>query len=189
MTPTAQMLDHGAELCRTALAFVGVTEDGRPNRGHMIDAMHGIAGYDPGSQWCAVFVVAMRQMCADRLGLTVDNAKSASAVRCWIKSKPEHRVKPSEFFAGVQFCRTRDPADVDAVIKGEFKPGHTGLITGPAQVRSGHAGWWWPTIEGNTDSPTDPENDNGGGVYQKWLAVDDLRIVGGIAPAFSKRSP
>lgn len=165
-----------------AYFLVGVTEQGGPNRGPMVDALAVEAGYPPGSQWCSVFVVAMWKRAMRSVSvstqskLTLMNKSSRGAVKLFHKNNAiglAETYKTWEPKKGDAFVRVRDEDDRDKAVAGSSFPGHAGIVVGyNPETRM------ITTIEGNTIFKG--EDANGGGIFKKSISLDDPRLVGGV---------
>jgi hypothetical protein len=137
-------------LIASALACVGVAEQGGDNRGPIVELFQQTVGRAEGQSWCMDFLQSCIAYVELATGLSCPLPSAEHVLALWNQSKVYSAVQPAQ--AG------------DLIIWrfGNTPSGHCGLIVGVDTLR-------YQTVEGNT-SPSGEIESNGDGVYLKHRA-------------------
>ncbi len=164
------------ELIKNALPFVGVREEGGPNKGVWVEIFQKAAdGKAQGEPWCMSFVQYCVKQAAKQLGILPpkpfsDSADTEHCMTAWNKTPAQARYKEPK------------PGLIVIWKKGSTQSGHTGIV-----VAADLAVGLMLTIEGNTGPDSSEVKREGDGVYLKTRAIKgtgDMVVVGFIDPFY-----
>lgn len=140
-------------LVDSAIACIGIKEDGPDNHGPMVEVLQCCVGLPQGQPWCVSFVQSCVSYVEAKKGILSPLPAYESVLELWYK--------------GHNICSVSKPQPGDIILwqMGDTPHGHCGIII---SLDVDH----YRTIEGNTSELREIDR-NGDGVYRK------LRKMGG----------
>lgn len=154
----------------SAIACVGIEEEGGDNCGPMVEAFQATIGGLHKQSWCLSFIQALTAYTEDRMGVKSNLPLTELVADLWDKAPMDSKFT------------LQDPGPGDLILwrYGETEKGHCGII-----MKSSYK--VIETIEGNTSNNLEIDR-NGDGVYKKIRAkvgTTNMHVLGFIRPQYA----